>query len=52
MATYNAELLSPPQQIIEADKATRDAEIAIEVEQAVPRVSIEPKTGIVRRSTR
>lgn len=53
MATYNGELVDPPTSVIEADKAPRDAEIAIDVSATtVPRVSVELREGIVRRSTR
>jgi len=51
MATYDAELLSPPP-IIEADKATRDAEVVLEAVQLTPRVEVDARQGIVRRSKR
>ena len=52
MATYDAELLSPPGSIIEADKATRDAEVVLEAVQLTPRVEVDARQGIVRRSKR
>ena len=51
MATYDAELLSPPGSI-EADKATRDAEVVLEAVQLTPRVEVDARQGIVRRSKR
>ena len=51
MATYDAELLSPPP-VIEADKATRDAEVVLEAVQLTPRVEVDARQGIVRRSKR
>lgn len=52
MATYDAELLSPPASIIEAEKATRDAEVVLEAVQLTPRVEVDTRQGIVRRSKR
>jgi len=51
MATYDVELLSPPGSI-EADKATRDAEVVLEAVQLTPRVEVDARQGIVRRSKR
>lgn len=52
MATYDAELLSPPASIIEAEKATRDAEVVLEAVQLTSRVEVDTRQGIVRRSKR
>ena len=52
MATYSAEVLSPPTAIIEAEKATRDAEVVLEAVQLTPRVEVDARQGIVRRSHR
>lgn len=52
MATYSAEVLSPPTAIIEGEKAPRDAEIVLEADQLAPRVEIDTRQGIVRRSRR
>lgn len=52
MATYDAELLVPPSTIMEAEKAARDAEVVVESIQLTPRVEIDARQGIVRRTRR